>query len=64
MKRLWRWLMAQVPSDEQMEWDALPRTLAEHRAHQRMVEENRLIALKALERVHRNTTRSHLRRGA
>jgi hypothetical protein len=52
-----------VPDVDQL-GDTLPTTLAEHKERQRVVEENRLIALAASERVHRHTTTSHLRRGA
>lgn len=64
LTRAWTYL---VPSDEDMELrlgDTLPKSLKELSDRHRQIEENRVIARDALERVHRNCTTSHLRRGA
>jgi hypothetical protein len=60
LSRCWRWLVAQVPTDEGLA--ALPENDAQIRARMQDLEVCRRVALDAL--AARNTTVSHLRRGA
>jgi hypothetical protein len=58
MKRLWRWLMAQVPSDEQME--ARPENDAEIKRRMNELESLRAIARERVAQLH--TTKAPIHR--
>jgi hypothetical protein len=60
LSRCWSWLVAQFPSDEDLA--ALPENDAQIRARMADLEVCREVAHRAL--AARNTTVSHLRRGA
>jgi hypothetical protein len=60
LSRVWQWLVASVPSDEDLA--ALPENDAQIKARMQDLEVCRKVAFDAL--AARNTTTTHLRRGA